>query len=269
MAVNPANRDPRLNQLDLRDDDVSEDVPSSLPEQMGGGGTPPLLPGTSIFRLPTDIIQCVKTRDEVQRDEQGNPIADPRDPTKAQVVQRLSVHFDRDHPLLVVGGEHDGTPQTCLISNSPRNRARKGEPRILVSDLAYLLRESLNYKGPLTRNSEWVAALQAVQGKIFRAEHGLSAYCNPERVRYINDPADPTFVNAIQDPTGQKGCGGGPEKKRLYTSNFKLPAAQGGGWSDIAYCQFCGAKLRGFFQIERYLKRSAAMDEIEKQLPPF
>jgi hypothetical protein len=254
-----------INNLNIRDE-VSEDVPSELPEQMGGIGMPVLLPGTHIFRIPQTVAQLIESYDEIVKDANGNAVADPADPSKALLVQRLRVRFDKDDPLVVVGTPEDGQPVATSISNQPRNRARKGEARILVSDMAYLLRESMKYTGPLTKNSEWAAALQWSAGRVFRCEHGLSGYCNPEKVRYINDPSDPTFRGSIQDPSGQKGCGGGPDKKRLYTSHFKLPAQNGqpGGFSDIAYCQFCQAKLRGFFQVERFLKPTEAMlaDEV-------
>src|ERR1044071_10083409 len=251
MAYDDDNQRPRgINNLTLRDD-VTEDVPSELPEQMGGVGLPVLFPGTHIFRIPQTVAQLIETYDEVVKDQNGNAVADPSDPNKALLVQRIRVRFDKDDPLLVVGGDEHDHPVATSISNQPRNRARKGAPRVLVSDMAYLLRESLKYTGPLTKNSEWVAALQWAAGKVFRAEHGLSAYCNTEKVRYVHDPSDPTMRGSMQDPTGQKGCG-----ERLYTSSFRLPAQNGQppSYSDIAYCKKCQAKLRGFFQIERFLK---------------
>ena len=252
--------DPRLNDLVWRDE-ITDDTPSELPEQTGGAGLPTLLPGTHIFRIPVDVVDCISTVDAVAYDAAGEPIPDPTDPSKAKLVQRVQVKFDKDHPLVIVGGSEDGHPVGTSISNRPRNRARKGEPRILVSDMAYWLRESLKYTGALNKPAEWGAAIQWAAGKIFRAEHGLSAYCNPERVRYINDPADPTFRSSIQDPDGTHGCGGGPAKQRMYTSHFKLPAQNGqpGGYSDITYCPWCSAKLRGFFQVERFLMPTAAM----------
>ncbi len=243
-----------INNLSLRDD-IIEEQPSELPEQLGGQGLPVLLPGTSIFRIPSTVTQCVEAYDEILKDGDGNPIPDPADPSKARVVQRLRIRFDKDNPLLVVGGEHDGHPVGTSVSNQPRNRARKGEARVLVSDATYLFRESLGYTGPLTRNSEWAVAIEWAAGKIFRAEHGLSAFCSPDRIRFVNDPDDPTYVASVQDPVGTKGCG-----KHYYTSNFKLPAQNGqpGGYSEIKYCT-CDAKLRGFFQFERFLKPTAAM----------
>ncbi len=244
-----------INNLNIRDD-VTDDVPSSLPEQMGGIGLPPLFPGTHIFRIPQSVAQLIETYDEIVKDAQGNAMADPANPQQALLVQRIRVRFDKDDPLLVVGSSEDGHPVATSISNQPRNRARKGEPRILVSDMAYLLRESMKYTGPLTKNSEWIAALQWAAGRVFRAEHGLSAYCNDQKVRYIHDASDPTLRGSMLDPTGQKGCG-----ERLYTSSFRLPAQNGqpGGYSDLAYCKKCQAKLRGFFQIERFLKPTEAM----------
>src|SRR6266568_9354828 len=246
MANDDEQKPRGINNLNLRDD-VTDDVPSELPEQMGGAGLPPLMPGTHIFRIPQSAAQLVETYDEIVKDAQGNAVADPNAPRKALLVQRLRIRFDRDDPLLVVGSPEDNHPVGTSISNQPRNRSRKGEPRVLVSDMAYLLRESLKYTGPLTKNSEWVTAIQWAAGRVFRAEHGLSAFCNTEKVRYVHDPSDPTMRGSMQDPTGQKGCG-----TRLYTSAFKLAAQNGqpGGYSDIAYCK-CQAKLRGFFQIER------------------
>ncbi|PYQ25661.1 MAG: hypothetical protein DMF56_27080 [Acidobacteria bacterium] len=256
MANHDDEQRPRgINNLQIRDE-VSDDVPSDLPEQMGGVGLPPLFPGTHIFRIPSTIAQLVETYDEVVKDAQGNAVADPANPQQALLVQRIRVRFDKDDPLIVVGTPEDGQPVATSISNQPRNRSRKGEPRVLVSDMAYLLRESMKYTGPLTKNSEWIAGLQWAAGKVFRAEHGLSAYCNTEKVRYVHDPSDPTMRGSMLDPSGQKGCG-----ERLYTSSFRLPAQNGqpGGYSDLAYCKKCQAKLRGFFQIERFLKPTEAM----------
>lgn len=249
-----------VNDLGLRDD-VIEETPADLPEQMGGQGLPPLMPGISLFRIPANLVQCWESYDEALKDDQGNVLAHPPGTNKMvggqlidvsgqpKVIQRLRVKFDKDTPLIVVGGENNDRPVATTISNQPRNRARKGEPKLLVADMAYLLRESLVFKGPLTKNSEWYAAMNQYAGKVFRSEHGLIAFCNPEKVRYINDANDPSGLGSVIDPSGQHGCG-----KRHYTSSFKLPAAQGGKFSDIVYCTQCQAKLRGFFQIERFLK---------------
>jgi hypothetical protein len=262
MATNPDDpRDPRLNDLNLRDE-VTDEVPSELPEQMGGVGVPTLLPGTHIFRIPVDVADCLTPFDEVLLDPMTKqPIPDPSDPSKGRIVQRIRLTLDKDHPLVVVGGPEDGQMVTTKLSTTPRNRGKKGEAPIMVSDMAYLLRDSLQYQGALSKPVDWVQAIRSVAGRIFRAEHGLSAWCNPERQRYINDPTDPTHRASMLDPSGKKGCGGGPDKKRLYTSNFKIPPMNGqpGGWSDIAYCPFCQAKLRGFFQFERFLKPTPAM----------
>lgn len=265
MANDDERDRPRgINNLNLRDDIVDE-IPSELPEQMGGQGLPVLLPGTNIFRIPSNVVQLVEPIDEVLLDADGQPIPDPADPNKGRIVQRLQIIFDKDNPLLVVGGEHDGQPVGTRINNRPRNRARKTEARIMVSDMTYLFRESLGYTGPLSRNSEWAVAIEWAAGRIFRAEHGLSAYCSPDRIRFVNDPSDPTYRASIADPTGMKGCG-----KRYYTSNFKMPAQNGqpSGYSEIKYCT-CEAKLRGFFQFERFLKPTAAMQAEAEGAVPF
>ncbi len=267
-----------INDLALRDE-ITDSIPSDLPEQGGGTALPVLLPGISIFRIPANVVQAVQTFDEQVKDALGNALVYPAGTTRAingmitdlsgttraingmitdlsgqaMVVQRLRVKFDKDIPLVVVGGPNDGQPVATSISTQPRNRTRqKGEPPVLVADMTYLIRESLQDKAsPLTKPSEWLAAIQKTAGRTFRAEHGLNASCNPDRVRYIHDPSDASGRGAMLDPSGQHGCGNGG--KRLYTSAFKLPANLGGGFSDIVYCPTCAAKLRGFFQIERFL----------------
>src|SRR5881394_110612 len=102
MANHDDEQRPRgINNLQIRDE-VSDDVPSDLPEQMGGVGLPPLFPGTHIFRIPSTIAQLVETYDEVVKDAQGNAVADPANPQQALLVQRIRVRFDKDDPLIEV-----------------------------------------------------------------------------------------------------------------------------------------------------------------------
>src|SRR5712691_11364844 len=192
-----------INDLQLRDE-VTDSIPSDLPEQGGGTALPVLLPGISIFRIPANVVQAVQTFDEQVKDALGNALVYPAGTTRAingmvtdisgqaMVMQRLRVKFDKDIPLIVVGGANDGQPVATSISTQPRNRTRqKGEPPVLVADMTYLIRESLQDKAsPLTKPSEWLAAIQKTAGRTFRVEHGLNASCNPDRVRYIHDPSD-------------------------------------------------------------------------------
>src|SRR5436189_6155758 len=107
MANHDDEQRPRgINNLQIRDE-VSDDVPSDLPEQMGGVGLPPLFPGTHIFRTPSTIAQLVETYDEVVTDAQGNAVADPANPQQALRGQRIRQRFDTDDPLIVVGTPDD------------------------------------------------------------------------------------------------------------------------------------------------------------------
>lgn len=245
-----------INSLDLRDE-VTDEVPSELPEQMGGSSLPVLMPGISLFRIPSNVAQCVEAFDEEDKAADGSTIMVPDKANPSvmvpKVTQRLRVKFDKDNPLIVVGNSADdpnaGHPVATQISNQPRNRAKKTEPPNKVADMTYLIRISLaDVQSPLSRPKEWLAAILKMAGRVFRAEHGLSAYCNDKKVRYVNDPADASGRGSIEDPDKQLGCG-----TRAYTKDFRLPKEQGGGFSDLVYCKKCGAKLRGFFQIERFL----------------
>lgn len=251
-----------INDLNLRDE-VTDEVPSELPEQMGGSSLPTLLPGISLFRIPTTIAQCIEAFDEEQKAADGSVIMisanDPADPQRMipKVLQRLRVRFDKDNPLLVVGGPYDGQPVGTTISNVPRNRAKKTDPPALVADMTYWIRVSMaDTASPLSKPKEWLAAILATAGKTFRIEHGLSAQCRKDKVRYINDPEDPSGRGSIVDPSNQMGC-----DKRYYTKDFRLANAAPGGpqFSDIMYCKTptCQAKLRGFFQIEKFLPPTA------------
>lgn len=266
-----------INDLNLRDE-LLEDVPSELPEQ-SSAPLPTVMPGISIFQLPTDMLSVIETFDELQKAEDGSPIYEP-DPAnpgqqRQRVVQRVRLHFTKDNPLMIVNPtERKDMVVTATISNVPRNRARKGEPPNKVADLAYLIRVSLkDTTSVLNSPKSYVQALLTKGGQQFRAEHGLTAHCREDKVRYIHKaPDDPNTpdngLGSQEDPAGTMGCG-----KRFYTSKFKLPAAQGGGFTDIAYCDNpqClanghgnPAKLRGFFQIERWLEPIAGMNAVQR-----
>lgn len=249
-----------INDLNLRDE-VTDEVPSELPEQMGGQSLPTLLPGINVFRIPADIASCIEAFDEEQKaaDKSVIMMPDPKNPGQMipSVKQRLRVRFDKDNPLIVVGGASDGAPVGTTISNVPRNRARKTEPPQLVADMTYWIRVSLADTTSLLRTpKEWLAAILKAAGKTFRVEHGLSAQCRDDKVRYINDANDATGRGSIQDPTGQMGCG-----ERYYTKDFRLPPTSvvpgQSPFSDLMYCRKCSAKLRGFFQIEKFLPPTA------------
>lgn len=277
--------------LQLRDEADESLTNEELPEQMGPQ-TPTILPGISHFRIPPNIDQCWEAKDYERKDKDGNTIIDPAT-QKPAVEQHLLLKMDKENPMVVVGGEFDGLPATATITTIPRKRGKKNDPNApMVHDLSYFVRESLADKSVVARKSDWLPIVNKHAGEVVRLEHGLSANCDPERVRYIPDGAG----GVIQDPDGNHGCGkaGGSEKKtRLYTADFKVTLFQcdltgesyntrdealaaaterGGGaanvksvpaWTDQVQCKNpeCGAMLRGFFRIERFLAPLASTQQ--------
>jgi hypothetical protein len=228
-----------LNSLQLRDDVVDE-IPADmdLPEQMGAPA-PTLMPGVDLFRLPATLPQLWDVLDEKVKDGNGQETG--------ATVQRLKLKFDRDNPLVVIGGPRDGQVLQATITTVPRKRGKKDSDAPSVADMTYLLRECLQDKTVIKSNKDWVNALNKHANAVVRLEHGLSGYCNPEKVRYIDvlDAEGNATGETVPDPSGLKGCG-----KRHYTQAFKNPD---GTYATETGCE-CGAVVRGFAQIERFLK---------------
>lgn len=227
--------------------DVGGDWPEGdLPEQMGGPRTT-LLPGISTFRIPDNLAQLwhdVEIEDTRETLANGTP-----NPTKGQKVKRKQLKFDRSNPLVVVGGPHDGEPMTATFTSNPRPRGKKADPKTpWISDLAYLLEISLNDKSRPTTVDGLVTQITKYAGKTIRLEHGLTAQCRPDKVRYIL-VTTAEGESTMQDPQGTKGCGA-----RYYTKDFKNPEAAAGQAAYDAEIQCdCTAVLRGFEQVERFL----------------
>lgn len=241
----------------------------SLPEQ-GGGARTVLMPNTYTFLLPASLAGLwhdieVKDTREFLANGQLNP-------TFNRLIKRKQLKFDRNNPLIVVGGPHDGEPMLAQFSSAPRPRsfeknASKDPKTPWISDLSYLLDISLNDKSRPADPVVLVATINRYAGKTIRLQTGLSAFCNPERVRYLRVVIDlaayqasggKTGVDDITDPTGRKGCG-----RRYRTSDFKIE----GGYNREVGCD-CGTPtpeeaakgvqpatvvLRGFEQVERFL----------------
>lgn len=242
--------------------------------QMGGQRTT-LLPGTDTFRLPTNLAQL--WHDIVAEDTRPFLPNGQPNPNRGQQVKRRQVKFDRNNPLVVVGGAHDGEPMTASFSTNPRPRGKKDEAKTpWISDAAMLLEVGLGDKSRPKTAPELEAAINRFAGKTVRIEHGLTAQCRPDKVRYIVvDTQEPTgqVVNGVPqftvvsktmpDPSGAKGCG-----KRFYTSYFKNPqagavAAPGQPpapaydleveCDNVVGGQSCGAVVRAFESVERFL----------------
>lgn len=253
--------------------DVGGDWPEGdLPEQMGGTRTT-LMPGIDTFKLPDNLPQLwhdVEIEDTRSFLSNGQP-----NPEKGQKKKRRQLKLDRNTPLVVVGGKYDGEPMTATFTTNPRPRGKSEDPKTpWVSDLAYLLEVSLQDKSRPATASALEAAINRYAGKTIRLEHGLTAQCRPDKVRYIIvatinpsfNPAAPetpagganakTIEQTIADPSGKKGCGMNAAGKpgRYYTKDFKNPEAQPGqDQYDREIQCVCDAVLRGFEQVERFL----------------
>jgi hypothetical protein len=243
----------------LADPGVEQWPDGELPEQMGGTRTT-LMPGIFTFKIPDNLSQLwheVEIEDSRPYLANGQP-----NPTKGQKIKRQQLKFDRNAPLVVVGGQHDGEPMTATFTNNPRPRGKKDDPKTAwISDLAYFL--DIGLQGQIKPEQRVrptsVAAMQAAinkfAGKTVRIETGLTAQCRPDKPRYI-----PVVVmengqrveTSMQDPSGQKGCG-----KRYYTPDFKDPATGAYDREILCACSGApgdpGAVLRGFENVERIL----------------
>jgi hypothetical protein len=271
-----------INSTTARPDPGGEYWPEGdLPEQMGGQRTT-LLPGIYTFRLPENLAQLWKDV-EIEDGRPFLPNGMPN-PTKGQKILRKQLKLDRNAPLVVVGGPHDGEPMTATFTNNPRARGKKDDSKTAwISDLAYLLDQCLQGDVPPAQRlrpktaDELVAAINRYAGKTIRLETGLTAQCRPDKVRYVRittqEPGQPEQATDMLDPAQIKGCG-----KRYYSKDFKNPT---GGVVDpatgVAQPMFdteiacvCGHQptpaqveagaqpgvdvvLRGFEQVERFL----------------
>lgn len=272
--------------LNLRDDVEESLTEGELPSQ-GNTYTPTILPAIHSFRLPGNIDQLWSTFDVTKKDANGADLIGAD--SKPVVEQHLMLKFDKENPLVCVGDgdPYDGLPASSTISTLARRRGKRNDPNApMVSDMTYFLRDSLADQTPIKFRKDYIPAVNQHAGHIIRIESGLQAQCDPERVRYIDDGTG----SAVEDPEGVKGCGAaGGEKngrklERLYTQDFEiqgfqvidtgevynsreeaLEAASAIGlgadrikqikrFTDRAICKSCGAMLRGFFRIERFLK---------------
>jgi len=193
-----------------------------LPEQMGGARTT-LMPGQNDFRIPMNVAQLWHdVAIENTRPYLPSGQVDPNGPLanggKGKKVMRKQLKFDRNNPLIVVGGKQDGEPMTATFSTNPRARGKKDDPKTpFISDVAYMIDISLADKSRPKTPEETVALVNRYAGKTIRLETGLTAQCRDDKVRYIL-VATAEGESTIPDPNGIKGCG-----KRWYSKDFKNP----------------------------------------------
>jgi hypothetical protein len=209
-----------------------------LPEQMGGPRTL-LMPGQSTFKLPENLPQlwhdvAIEDTRPYLASGQVNPTGPLASPDKrGKKIGRKQLKMDRNNPLIVVGGKQDGEPMTATFTTNPRARGKKDDPKTpWISDIAFMLDTSLGDKSRPKTPEETVATVNRYAGKTIRLEHGLTAQCRDDKVRYINVQLPDGTESNVPDPTGTKGCG-----KRWYTKDFKNPET---GHYDTEIACVCG-----------------------------
>jgi hypothetical protein len=225
-----------------------------IPDQRGGY-KPLIQPGDALFRLPKNLAEAWV--EPFMADVGG---------TKDE---RVAVQFDDDHPLtivkahpalLTINPEAVGATLRFRISNAERNRAKKGEPQALVSDMYYLVFESfaseVNGSKPKD-NLEWMALMSSLAGKEFVGAITWSTYCSKEKVRYL---ASEESESGVIDPEGVKGCGARyyskdiPKEGGLLVERFVC----GGKRAIEGGVEECIASLRCYANVERFRAASTA-----------
>lgn len=247
-----------VNSTAARPEPEMEWPEGDLPEQMGGTRTT-ILPGIHIFQLPADLSALW---DEVAIEDGRPKMPDgSANATFKQKLTRKRLKFDRNHPLVVIGGPFDGEPMTVTWTSNPRVRGRKDDPKSQwISDLAYLYTMALKGSVRTKTSEELRAEINRLGGNAkIRLETGLSAQCRPDRVRRVRLLVDGQPVT-VEDPTGTKGCG-----TRYYTTDFKNETT---GKFDLEIGCTCGEPsaeeaaagktavaviLRGYENVERFM----------------
>lgn len=244
-----------------------------LPSQ-GGGFMPTLMPGISTFRIPDNIAQCWDTK--LMKDARKTLPNGQPNPKYNQDVPRNVLKFDKNNPLVIVDGPNKDIPMSVTWSSQPRPRPAKDADKPetpWISDLAYMLDIGLNDKSRPATADALKQRINQYAGKTIRFEHGLTARCAPDKVRYIvvtipnpnfnkalpvSDDNPLQIEQTIKDPQGTKGCADDTKRRaddkgkkgRYYTQDFKDPTDN--TYMDQLQCD-CGAVLRGFAQFERFV----------------
>lgn len=235
-----------------------------MPEQTSGPRTL-LMPGIDTFRLPAQLAPLwhdIQAQDKRKFLPNGQP-----NPTLGQMFKRRQLKFDRNTPLIVEGGPHNGEPMTATFSTHPRPRSLKknaaDDPTTpWISDISYLLDVSLGDHSRPSDPKVLEATVNKYGGKTIRLEHGLTAQCRPDKQRYIR-VATAEGETDIPDPSGRKGCG-----RRYYTKDFKNAAT--GGYDKEMAC-VCGTPTPA--EAEQGVQPAAvvirAFESVDRFLPPL
>lgn len=239
--------------------DINKPPATDVPGEVWGEGDLPaqgfgqttLMPGIDNFLVPASLAQLWDKVD-VKMNRPGH-----KDNGKTITRQRLK--FDKNVPLVVADGPNKGETFTMNVTSNPRPRGKVDDPATMwVSDLAYMLEIGFGDKSRPTTAEALKAQINKYAGKTIRIEHGLSAHCRPDKVRYIIVKDAAGAEKTVPDPTGQKGCGDDSQKRpdgkgkkgRFFTRDFKDP--ESGEYMDTIECD-CAAVLRGFPSLERFV----------------
>lgn len=219
-----------FNKLELRKAKAEEqiDFDKPLPEQRGGFQKNLLPHGSFGFEIPEDIADLWTAIEA--GDEHG---------------QRIAVEFSATSPLKVVSSNGNGQGWEGRISNVPRNRGKKGEPKVLVPDLLYVLQavgaDLSGIKaagGQLDKlNVAYAKALSEKAGAQFEADNEWTAFCNAKKVRYVagEQQEGQSYIPNVEDPEGKAGCGA-----NYYYKD--IPLGEDGQKATRMQCN-CGASL--------------------------
>jgi len=199
-----------INDLKLTEDKI--EIPAEIPEQFGSFAPPPQ-PGYYRFKMPSSLTKIWDlvdvTNEEVKK--------------RVKSSKALVAIFSNDYPLTVTHARDESyIGQTFLtrVQVAPRHRGNN----IYISDMYYLLEKGFDHDMSDCKSWKpraWADALITHANEEFGARVEWSAFCNPNKVRYILDDQG----NAIEDPSGVKGCGANvyePDIPRNEDKTFML-----------------------------------------------
>lgn len=230
----------KLNELPLTSDGTADEIPADLPEI--GTYTPALYPGDYEMRLPASLPECWEVFDLEMED--------------GSTEQHISLRFDNDHPLVVIGGPHDG--ETLSYQTFTDVARPRGKDKVMVSDLAYLLRDGLGDKTPIkgkTRSEVQKALIALVNkgaGKIVSTTVQWTSSCRDDKpARFKMEDG------SIQPDETTFGCGARyyQDYRGSKEGSFALPKGEDGKFLENFECTQCGAQLRCFAQIGKFRRK--------------
>lgn len=228
---------------EFKDVPILTDYSAPIPEEYSPSAPAPY-PGDYVFQLPKDLSQLWQ--------DIGREIGPEGEKQK---VRRVELRLTRDDALLIVevpkGDEYEkykGQGFDTRINNAERNRARKNESPVYVSDMTYMLRV-LDPAAKPKSNDEFKAAMNKHGGKKLIAGIEWRASCSPDRQIYVEQEEEGgglTLVPAVDDQNQPvMGC-----DQAYYMNQWPRDPATGKYKPSFA-CK-CGNILRPFGQLRNF-----------------